>query len=111
MMFEVDSTGESWCALYETPTTSANGTQMTAYNRNRNSSNTPVTTIWSAPTVTNVGTLLSACIIGSGEKAGGNERSASEWDLKTNTVYLFQITAKNANNVCVRFQWYEDKGV
>lgn len=111
MICEIDSTGESWGALYENPTTTGNGNQMTANNRNRNSSNSPVTTIWAAPTVTNVGTLLTACIIGSGERSGGNGRESIEWDLAANTVYIAQVTAKNANNVCLRFQWYEDLGV
>lgn len=111
LLFLLDTTGESWCYLYETPTTTGNGTPMIANNRNRNIAGSPVTTFFSAPTVTSPGTLLTSAIAGSGEKAGGSSREANEWDLKANTVYLFRVTAKNANNVAVRFQWYEDLGV
>lgn len=108
---ELDSTGESWLYLYETPTTSANGTLQTVRNRNRNSAVTPGTSIYLAPTVTNVGTLLSSWIVGSGEKSGGNSRDSIEWGLATNTTYLVRVTAKNANNIALRMMWYEDLGV
>ncbi len=111
MVVELDTTGEAWLELYEGPTTTANGTQMTANNRNRNVAGAPTTTVWSAPTVTAAGSLLAAWISGSGEKAGGNARENVEWDLKAATVYLVRVTAKNGNNVCLRFQWYEDGGV
>ena len=108
---ELDTTGESWMYLYETPTTTANGTQLTARNKNRNSAIVPNQTVWQAPTVTAVGTMLSAWISGSGEKSGGQTRESVEWDLAPNTVYLVRVTGKNSNNICLRFQWYEDLGV
>lgn len=111
LAIELDTTGECWLYLYEAPTTSANGSQLTAYNKNRNSSSIPNMTIWQAPTVTTPGTAISAWITGSGEKAGGNTRESIEWDLKANTVYLARIISKNANNICARFIWYEDLGV
>lgn len=112
LALEVDATLESWLFLYETPTTTDNGTQQTAYNRNRNSATAPNMTVWLAPTVTGTGTLLSAWILGSGNKGGGQSRDALEWDLKANTTYLIRITAKTASvNVAARIMWYEDLGV
>ncbi len=111
LAIELDSTGESWLYLYETPTTTGNGTPQTVYNRNRNSATVPNMTVFLTPTVTNVGTQLSAWIIGSGERAGGNSRDSIEWDLKSNTIYLVRVTAKNANDICARLMWYEDLGV
>lgn len=108
---EVDCTGEAWVYLYEAPTTSANGTLQTVYNKNRNSATTPGSTIYLAPTVTTPGTMVSAWIVGSGQKAGGQSRESIEWDLKSNTVYLIQVVSKNASNICMRFIWYEDLGV
>jgi hypothetical protein len=109
---EVDATAETWVYLYETPTTSGNGTQQTVRNRNRNSSTTPNMTVWLAPTVSNAGTLLGAWIIGAGNKTGGGSRESLEWDLKANTVYLVRVTAKaTGNTVCQRYMWYEDLGV
>lgn len=110
IIIELDSTGECWLFLYETPTTSANGTLQTVVNKNRNSATTPGSTVYLAPTVTAVGTFLSAWIVGSGEKSGGSTRESIEWDLKSNTTYLIRVTAKNANNICLRFIWYEDLG-
>lgn len=111
LVVELDSTGECWLYLYETPTTTGNGTQQTAYNRNRNSATVPNMTVWLAPTVTAAGTLLSGWIIGSGEKSGGSGRDSIEWDLKANTVYLVRVVSKNANNIAMRMMWYEDLGV
>ena len=110
IVIELDSTGESWVYLYETPTTSANGTLQTVVNKNRNSATTPGSTVYLTPTVTAVGTFLSAWIVGSGKQSGGSTRESIEWDLKSNTTYLIRVTAKNANNVCLRFIWYEDLG-
>jgi hypothetical protein len=111
MVFELDSTSEVWIQIYETPTTTANGTPITCFNRNRNTAGSPTTTIFITPTVTAAGTLITSAIVGSGEKSGGSGRDANEWDLKANTNYLVRITGKNAGNVCMRFQFYEDMGV
>lgn len=111
-LIEVDATAETWIYLYEAPTTSANGTQQTVYNRNRNSVTVPNATIWLGPTVTADGNLLSTWIVGAGKKTGGGSRESLEWDLKANTVYLIRITAKaTGDNVCSRMIWYEDLGV
>lgn len=111
LVIELDSTGESWLYLYETPTTSANGTLQTAQNRNRNSAIVPNMTVYLAPTVTAAGTLLSGWIVGSGERSGGSGRDSIEWDLKANTVYLVRVVSKGANNIALRLMWYEDLGV
>lgn len=111
IVVETDSSVETWVYIYESPTFSDNGTQQTAYNKNRNSSNTPVSTIWLAPTVSTTGSLISSWIVGTG-RVGGNSRESLEWDYKASTEYLIRVTAKAASdNVCVRFIWYEDLGV
>lgn len=112
LTIEADATTEAWLYLYETPTTTVDGTPQTAYNRNRNSATVPNMQAYLGPTVTAVGTLLSAWIIGSGTRGGGATRDALEWDLKANTVYLVRLTAKAAScNAALRCQWYEDLGV
>lgn len=111
MMVELDSTGEVWQELYETPTTSANGSAVTSYNRNRNVAGSPTTAIYLTPTVSAAGTKISALIAGSGQNAGAASRASAEWDLKSNTKYLLRTTSKGANNICMRFQFYEDAGV
>lgn len=109
---EVDATAETWVFMYETPTTTANGTQQTTHNRNRNSANAAGMTVWLTPTVTGNGTLLNSSIVGAGTKAGGSSRESIEWDLSSNKVYLIVATAKVAGvNICLRAMWYEDLGV
>jgi hypothetical protein len=110
LVVEADCTAETWIHLYEAPTTSGNGTQKTAYNRNRGSAATPNATIWEAP-VTAAGTELNAAIVGSGNKVGGSDRASAEWPLAPSTVYLVRLTAKATGDiVCVRLQFYEDTG-
>lgn len=109
---EADATTEAWLYLYETPTTTGDGTPQTAYNRNRNSATVPNMAVYLAPTVKAVGTLSSGWIIGSGTRGGGAQRDSLEWDLKANTVYLVRLTAKAAScDAALRLQWYEDLGV
>lgn len=109
---EVDATAEAWIYLHESPTVTTPGTQQAALNRNRNVAAVPNMTVWLAPTVSALGTLLSAWIIGAGNKTGGASRDSLEWDLKANTVYLIRTTAKAAGcNVAERLLWYEDLGV
>lgn len=111
-VIEVDSTSETWIYLYESPTFSAPGTQQTVNNRNRNSSIVPASTVWLAPTVSNVGTLLSAWIHGSGVTVGGSTRESLEWDAGSGLEYLYRLSSKAASNdVCARLIWYEDLGV
>lgn len=110
VVVEVDTTGEAWLEIFEIPTFSAPGTAATFINRNRNTAGNPTTTIFTAPTVTATGTRLSAWIIGSGQKAGNATRDSIEWDLKTNTEYLYRLTAQSALNVCLRLIQYEDTG-
>lgn len=108
---ELDTNGEIWLEIFETPTFSAPGTAVTLYNRNRNIAGSPTTTVFTAPTVSAVGTKISGWIIGSGQKAGGSTKDSIEWDLKANTEYLYRITAQVASNICFRLIQYEDKGV
>ena len=110
-VMELDTTGQVWLQLYETPTTTAPGTAAAFINRNRNVGGTPTTTIFTTPTVTAPGAALSAWIVGSGQKAGGGAREALEWDLKSNTTYLYKFTAQDACNICFRLIQYEDLGV
>jgi hypothetical protein len=83
--------------LYEAPTVSANGTAMTAFNRNRNSAFTSDLEHYHTPTVTTVGTLISTDHAGSGRGTGGEARS-EEFVLKNNTKYLLRVTNQTASN-------------
>lgn len=99
-------------AFYEGATVSANGTELTALNRNRKSSNTPTLQTFSGPTVTDVGTLLEAGVItvsGPGKQSGNASLFGTEWILKNATSYLIEITNNDnsAVDIYYNFFWYE----
>ncbi len=106
---EIDIELESSFNLYEDSIVSANGTPLTAVNRDRNSANTAEVLFFSSPTVTDFGTLISQSQLGSGKKAGGGGRDTSEIILKQNTKYLFVITNLTTNNnvISSKISWYE----
>jgi hypothetical protein len=83
---------------------------QTAYNRNRNSANTPTTTIHKdVEGGSTDGTRIFWKRIGSGNKVGAESGSPHELILKQNTKYLITITNLTAleNNVNVELSWYE----
>lgn len=95
--------------LYESPTTSG-GTSVTAYNRDRNSSNTATATVVHTPTVTATGTtILFSTHLDASKFGSGGERAITEWILKQNTKYLIAITADAAGTATFsgKMDWYE----
>ena len=93
------------------------GVAVTAYNRNRNVSTTATTLVYTGATVGTAvggtaGTLIWATHQGGGAAAfrfGGEQRGVSEWVLKANTRYLFQIinATTSANYNAWEVDWYE----
>ena len=88
--------------LYETPTTTDNGTGLTEYNADRNSSVSTTVTTFKDPTVTGDGTLIY------GTYAIGPYQTVSPWRiLKNNTQYLIKVTAiSNATLMTVEPEWF-----
>jgi hypothetical protein len=109
MIFELRTEAEAMFGYYEATTTSANGTAMTVFDRNRVTANTAGTTFFHTPTVTSVGTLLGSGIFGSGNKQGGGLRDSNEFILKPNSKYLVRVTNNTAlaNWYDWQFDWYE----
>ena len=93
------------------------GVAVTAFNRNRNSSAANTTLVYSGATVGTAGTATAGSLIfayhhGGGTGAGrfgGQERGISEWMLKANTQYLFQVVnaTTSANYTAWQVDWYE----
>lgn len=92
------------------------GTQVTAYNRNRNSTTAPTCTVYTGATAGTaapgtIGTaLLQTWHWGSGKNLGGEGRSTTEWIAKQNTTYAIQIVnhvSNAANYVNWHLEWYE----
>jgi len=97
LLANIDVETESLVYLYEGPTTSANGTQITSYNRERNSALTAGMSVYYGPTVSATGTQLQVAHLGSGRLVGRSGRS-EEFVLKNNTKYLLRVTNLTANN-------------
>lgn len=88
------------------------GTPLVIFNKNRNSTNTPVTTAFHTPTVTASGvTIFEEYTIGGtyNQSTGANTRNNSEWELKPNTNYLFRTTNKAglAKIISTNLEFYE----
>jgi hypothetical protein len=102
--------------IYEDSTASADGSPLTSFNTNRNSSNTPLLVFNDAPTITGVGTLMhttwvvptAAGIGGSAEGISG-VTSGEEWILKPSTKYLVRVTNNSGDTIAYRYEllWYE----
>ena len=112
----VVSVGNTPCSInfYEGATLSDNGTPLTARNRKRSSTLTPTLQTFSAPTVTDTGTLLESALIPStspGQGGGDAQLFATEWVLDVhNTSYLIGLTNNSGQTISAsyNFLWYED---
>jgi hypothetical protein len=102
--------------FFEAPTTTADGTALSANNHRRTAPITAATvTLFHTPTVTADGTLLHQTYIGGGTGTGGNriggeQGNAQEWVLARSTNYLIKITngSAAANTIQVNPLWYEE---
>jgi len=121
MIFDVNCSGEAYITGYENPTvTVSTGSQLSAFNKNRLSSNT--TSLLEATTGSYVaGNLaLNATVaggtaifpefhFGAGKKVGGSGSFSSEYILKGNEDYALVLTSEaNSNHCSVSVEWYEN---
>jgi hypothetical protein len=102
--------------LHETVTWTSGGTAATAYNRNRNSTNTPGMALYvnggTALTVNSVGTVVHTWYLVAGKLSSASDRSVNEIDLKTNVEYMLRLTSRASGlKFLIRLNWYEDLGV
>ena len=97
--------------FYEGPTTTNDGTGLTEFNRDRNSSTAATTVVSHTPTIAGgaEGTLIRQKHFGSGKADGAEGHDVHEFILKQNTKYLFRITNGTASNNWISFilNWYE----
>jgi len=108
-LWSISSESEFTFEMYEGATTSSDGTPVPVFNNNRNSTNTSGVGAFSAPTVTNVGTLVYSGKIGSGKQIGGESPDVSLFMGKQNTKYLFRLTHDTVGThwLDYHFYWYE----
>jgi hypothetical protein len=97
--------------MYEDTVTSADGTALVGYNRNRNSIIVPDMTLFHTPTVTDAGTILDSLNFPSaGNKVAiFDETTHGEWVLKPSTKYLLRFTNGSVGDrdISVRMAGYE----
>lgn len=93
LMFHLES-GPCDIEFFEGTTTSADGTGITVFNRNRNSANTAGTVITHTPTITDDGTRLHDLYSPTGGKDVGSDTLGlgEEWTLAPSTKYLLRLT-------------------
>lgn len=100
---------EANITVSEGTVTSNNGTPLSTFNRFRDSTNVSTTLLYTAPTVTSVGTTIARYKAGSGKSTGVESNSRSELMLKKNTKYLVAVQNDTvSNNWCDYLaDWYE----
>lgn len=107
--------GDIDVVTYEGVTTSDDGTAMSILNTNRNSSNAAGTTVFSAGTVTDLGTKIHTrwrptTATGAGARIGTLvEEPGEEWIFKPSTKYTVRITNNSGGSITYTFEmlWYE----
>lgn len=105
--------GDGTLALFEAPTTTADGTPITPINHNRRSSLVSTTLAFRDPTVTATGLDLDTHFLpgGFGGVSQGGAGGLVEWVLKPNEDYCFRLT--NLAGVTqpghLQLDWYEPK--
>jgi hypothetical protein len=106
----INSSDDLTIYLYEAPTLTL-GSEIAAYNRNRNSANANTTKVYSVDAVSNVGTEIEANRIGMGSGSHQNQNvgnSLGEWIFKANTTYLWRVKSNaNGNIISASIEWYE----
>ena len=110
MMFAASCPLSFYAQFYEAPTLTGNGTPVAVYKRNRNdTTHTPTSTVFTAPTYSAPGTLMESYYVGTGKTSGGESRSDHEWILAHDVSYLIVVTSgANANSGSVVLNWYEE---
>lgn len=98
--------------FFEAPTTTANGTPLTAQNNDRNSPNAATLSVFKDPTVTVTGTRIFVTVVpatGTNQsRPGGINERRNELILKQGASYLLKFTAGvDATAVTIDVPWYE----
>lgn len=106
-VWSAESTQQARASINEDPVANG-GTPLFTPNRNRNSVNAAGLKIYSAPTVTSTGTLLSAHNLTTGKNQGGAS-TGSEWVFRSGGSYLFVFENLVAQSCIMdyEFRWTE----
>ena len=116
MTFGYSITDEMLFEIYESATVSADGTGLTAYNNNRNSTKTTgLTLLQTDGSVAVAGSKIYAQRTGYNNTPSRFEGGASTRDreiiLKQGTTYRFLFTSAGANNFSYCGEWYDHTNI
>ena len=113
LVFEVSGTSQTEFYLHE-GVTATGGTAVVPINNNRNSSNTSLSLVTNAPSISAYGTKLYSSSHGlAGETPAKADTSgvvvrSNEFILKTNTLYGISLVSRdNGNIITFSGEWYE----
>lgn len=108
LQWALTSSGSLVMEMYENPTVSDNGTQITASRLNRGSNKSDPDYVFHTPTVSDNGKLLSTEYNGgTPSQKGSDAHEGSEWLIPAGESILIKCTTSSNENVHVVFEWYE----
>jgi hypothetical protein len=113
LVYIIDTEAEALIEVKKDTTLSNNGTPITIFNRNHNSTLVDYIGFNHTPTITGAGTLFYSKRIGSGRQSGGQVGRSDEIILKNNSKYTITITNATANNnyYNIELNYYVHPGV
>jgi len=97
IVFTAEVCGKAWVDLFENPSLSNNGTEISIFCTNREDPATTEAKVYRDPSVTSEGTCIETALIGTPGKftlTGGLSVGYGYWYLKSNASYLSKITNK-----------------
>jgi len=117
LLMTVHSSKNGTLEIFEAPTTTDDGTAVTAFNNDRRGGGPQAATlqVLKDPTVSDNGTLLFTQVMGddstSGKGTGGPAEPESELIVNESTKYLIKYTSLSDNNrLSIDVDWYEVGG-
>jgi len=114
MTYDISAGGDAYVRLRESVNMgTAVGTPLTAFNHNRNDSNTVDATIYHSPTYTSGGTIIEEAFIAGGQKgfaSGGGESADHSWIIDIGHNYSVDVVNKGGGDkaISIDINLYED---
>jgi len=107
LKINVKSTKELTADFFEGGTGAVGAEITNVFNRCRFSTNAPIGKLYEVGSVA-AGTQIDFDLGGSSNKAGGEVRGESEWNLNSSEKYRLLVTSNEASNlIVIKFDWYE----
>ena len=111
LVIECDSTVETWLHLFEGPTITVAGTAKVPLNRNRGSVAACNAVLKETPTASADGTQLTAFICGAGKSGGQARGAVEWVLKPSTVYLIRATAKTTGDNICLRMEFYEDTGV